>query len=209
MLWNTTTTAIGQVIDSFEDGNISEWSGDTGDYQVVQSPSGAIAEDGDDALERINPGSFSKLKVSIASNDLGTGYSRGDVLRWYFYSPSTNSRYIFRWGASDANRYSVRTYFGTCNVNSDTLKLFKDGTELASTTFSQSLSTDTLYFARVEYDVSGNGDITAQVREDGGTWESSTISINDSDHSDDYLEVSVDLLDSGENAYIDHISKEN
>jgi len=197
------------TIDSFEDGDISEWSGDTGDYQVVQSPSGAIAEGGNYTLERLNPGAYPGIEVLSTSSALGTGYARGDVLRWYFYSPSSNTRYIFRFGSTNTDKYSVRTYYGTSDLSPDTLKLFKDNTELASTTFSQSLATDTRYFMRVEYDVSGNGDITAQVREDDGPWESNTISANDTEHSNDVLMIRADDLASGETAYIDHIIKED
>ena len=205
----TVAAGIGTVLDSFEDGDISEWSDDTGGYDPVQSPSGAIAEDGDWTLQQVDPGGYPGISVSSAGNALGEGYSRGDVLRFYFYSPSSNTRYIFRWGTNTNDKYSARTYFGSSGINPDTLKLYKDGTELSSTTFSQSLSTNTLYYVRVEYDVTGNGDITAQIQEDSGTWESSTISINDSDFSNDVIMLRADDLASGEEAYIDHIIKED
>lgn len=145
-----TNSSVGSqiTIDDFEDGDLSEYSGDVGDFTVDSDP--PVIE-GTNSLKVTDPGGG----VAIFSDSLGT-ISQGDSVAWYVNTLDNNPPRT-RFGAQDGiNHYSVQHRPGP-----DDLRLYETngGTATVLSSVSVPLNTSTWYEIVVVW--SEDGMITA------------------------------------------------
>jgi hypothetical protein len=175
MLWNTATSSR-TLLDSFEDQDLSEYSGDTGDFSIVaESNLSFSARDGSHVLE--NPGddfdNIESTSITAAKGTTINGWVRGTA-------NVTRMSVLFGLGSGLNDCYEAKV-----NVRDDrlTLRDRTDGVDLA-TDGSPGLSADTWYRIELVWDDGTLGgsdnDITMRVFDDGGTQQGSTLSATDS-----------------------------
>ena len=186
------------IIDDFEDGNLSEYTHDpsrNGQASLVSSPTihdnQALAISNEDAE-----------LISLPGNGLTTYPSQGDVFVYHLRGTGGAARTNFRYGVQDhKNGYFVRV-----NLADDRLKLFKyqtgNSTQLAKQTSGFTLDQDTWYKVEVKWGTDGTHTVTltdmagtqlAQVNAPEGTWTSGGVGY------DAYL------ASSGATAYFDYV----
>jgi hypothetical protein len=170
------------LVDSFEDGNISEYNTttDKGDATVIQDSSEAI--DGDYYLEIFsNFGS----SMSVDSNE-GDGLpyypEAGDIIKHNVHPTSTSDEYYFRFGAQ-GYRDNGETYFVGNLFSSDWQIGYVDSSNNRSTLASYSnFNFDSTDWHTSEIEWKTNGDIISRVYDPSGN-EMLEISANDTEWS--------------------------
>jgi len=153
-------------IDSFEDGDIAEYSGATGAYQVEDwSGSSPAPIDGDMVLSRGSDGGMDNI---YSTSGLDNYPSRGDSFRvWYYVADAAYDEYYVTFvtqnqvSASVPDGYTV----GVVPIN-DSFTLEKDHTieDSVGVSYSQGW-----YYANVTFDDDGSGDVIAVLYDDTGT----------------------------------------
>jgi hypothetical protein len=131
--WQTLgTTDDFTILDSFEDGDISEYTGDTGDWSVAQD--GDSYHDG----HRLEMGGSFGDSIIISTSGLDYYPSQGDTFGTWCKTPYQNSRHhMFLFGVQDSsNYYEVRYNTVVGGTNEILINKVEGGssTTLASTT---------------------------------------------------------------------------
>jgi hypothetical protein len=168
----TTTTGIGEVIDSFADSDISEYSGETSYFSVVDEANVTPdAIDGSTLLESSATG-----RRIYSTSGLANYYAKGDgtlVLYYYVDGGPDNVEFRPQYGLADGdNHYEIRVSDG----GPFDILLFENGSfssTVADTSNYPSLSADTWY--RIEL-----------------TWDDGTLGGSDNDHTVTLFEDATD-----------------
>lgn len=162
------------ILDDFEDGDISEYGGDTGDFSVTTNN----PYEGSNSIEPVSDirAEIVELNQQINDNEVPFGC-------WVNPGLSTSGSFQQFWminliwsQSGDDGGYSV-----VCNVKDDVFTFYQYNddetrTQLAQT--NQTFSTDTWYrIAVTEYD--SNGNMTARVYDTSNT-ELASLSVQDS-----------------------------
>jgi hypothetical protein len=141
------------IIDDFEDGDITEYGGDTGNFAVVQSP----VQNGSNALESQTGGA-----VISSTTGLSTYPGQGDTFRFYCQNPSSGGRIYTYFGTQSESNTPAGYRIGVRPGIDDFLLQRNDGsggsTVLGST--SVSLSTGVWYRVNVTWQTDGTIDAT-------------------------------------------------
>lgn len=187
MLWNPQRGGGGPsaIVDSFEDNDISEYSGATSDYATVDdSGLSWTAPDGSYVLEQQSGASFARI-VSESGDGLANYFPKGNTAEADIRSETLDGslRVIFGAGSVFNSYYAAEVDYGSGELRI----LDRDGggtlNELASTTLSP--STDTTGTVRIVWDDGTLGgadnDITVSYSEGGSELDS--LSVNDSSHA--------------------------
>lgn len=176
-------TAAG-IIDSFEDGDISEYSGATADFTVSdQANVTPNAIDGSMLLESLSQGEIN------STSGLANYFSKGEIAHVYCYGAGlvTNAKtsYTF-WGSSDTalDGYSLQ-FRESAGANVRLLE-WTSGTAGALDTANPTLADDTWYRFEITWDDGSLGgvdnDITVDIYDDTETL-IATVSGNDATHA--------------------------
>lgn len=191
------TVAVEEIVDDFEDNNISEYTGDTGAFSTVQSP----VQNGNYSLE------YDASGQEIFGTGLSTKPSRGETLKYYGRTTTNNDRCVTYFYVSNAVKGSVDGYgLAAPNTRGDTFQLNRydsgSATSLASKTFDFVI--DKWYEVTVK---STSSDLTVELRDEAGTL-LETLSATDNTHSGSDIGFrGVDSSFGGENHYWDNIRK--
>jgi len=173
------------LVDSFEDSDISDYSGDTGAYSVISSDS----TDGNNALKLSNPttggrGSRDAIGSTSGLNDYP---QRGDIFRcdWKPTQDIVGSGnrvtvvFAAQGESGTSNCYTVSISPGNDNFGIGDESL--SGTANLKSESLGSLSTGTQYFVEVEWGSSTNNNtITARLVEKGSGNNVNEVSVQDS-----------------------------
>lgn len=183
------------IIDDFEDGDISEYSGGTADMDVTE----AAAQEGTYGLQ---PTVNSYVQIDSQPGD-GLNYypQQGDAVEWYVNSGDTYG--VFIWGAQNAGDIP---YYARPRPDNGVLEVILDGTTY---TANYSFSADTWYNMRLEWDDGSTfggaaGDQTVTAYDMSGN-ELVSISENDNTYSSGGIGISFGDVD----GMVDYIRKTN
>jgi len=151
------------IIDSFEDGNLSEYSGSTGSYNIVNSP----VFDGSNALQATSPND------DIHRTD---AVSPGDTVAVYYRAadPADNAG-AFRFGYNGSSGYEVNV-----SVEFDNFRIRTAAFSTLASDSSLGLSQNEWYRVEVDYRDSSASTIEATLIEDSTGTTVSTISTTNS-----------------------------
>lgn len=203
MLWSVGAVTE-TVIESWDDASpLDEWFDDTGDFTTVTSPSGII-QDGSQALAKPQTGTYSAI---VSTTGLPRYPQQGDHLRQYLRSDGTHARVIFFFGDGGSSRYSARLYWTNNGTAGNTLELWKDGTQQASTSTSLPVEGDTTYTLDVHWDdaTTGTDVIEAELIETNGGTSLATVSITDGSYAGGYVALAMADMAAGETTYHDYL----
>lgn len=175
-------------IDSFEDQDLSEYSGATGDFSITQD----FATDGDWGLEYSAADGLS----IISQSGLDHYPSQGDIIKYDWETTASTSatsgfaRFNFGFGVqtNDSNRYYVQI-----NVDGGSTSIWEDGADdRIAVDFSTDYDANTHYSVEITWDdgtLGGSaGDLTVVVTDEDAGTEVTTISANDTTYSDGGIE---------------------
>ena len=177
MLWNTATESR-SLLDSYEDQDLSEYSGDTGEFSITAESNLAFsARDGSYVLE--NPGpDFDDIYSTTITAAKGT-----TINGWVRGTASASQSVCFGLGTDTNDCYEARVSIDGNNI---VLRDRADSTTLAAD-YGPGVSADTWYRIEVVWDDGTLGgadnDLTMRVFDASGTQQGSTLSANDSTHA--------------------------
>jgi hypothetical protein len=172
-----TTPVDTNMIDSFEDGDIGEYSGATGEFEP-QDWSGTFqgAADGDYVLSRSSDNS--SFQTITSTSGLESYPQRGDSFQvWFYVADAGYDELFFPFVTQTSPSSSLPDgYAIEVNPYQDRFGIYKDGSALI--TASASYSSDNWYYANVTFDDAGDGEIVAVLYTSGGA-EKERISATD------------------------------
>lgn len=152
------------VLDSFEDGDISEYSGDTGIFSVIQSP----VYDGSNALEGADSGTrsiISRVDKGIAPEETPFGvFARPSEVTGGGFTDATSTGMV--WANQTAtSQSSLDAYAVNIVQTNGSIEFirFEDGTATQIANISANVDPQTWYEIRVTEWTEG-GDITVELR---------------------------------------------
>lgn len=167
------TQTISEVLDSFEDGDIAEYGGDTGDFSVGTT----LVYDGSNALENSSSGGTHSI---IATTDITT--RQGETYDYRVRSDSGSDRCGLFIGAQDESGASGGSGY-SCRVTpgGDDIRINRRDNGSITTIANGTLSLNTGEWYRVIVDWATDGTITITVENDAGT-EQGTLSGTDTNY---------------------------
>jgi hypothetical protein len=165
-----------QIVDDFEDNDISEYDGDTGAFSVVTSP----VQEGTYALQADN----SRGNTITSQSGLANYPSRGDTFRYWLYIPSADSSEevpVTQWAKQDADNHYRFDVLRT--VNDIRLGMQDGGTFTALATTTYSFPSDTWMQVEIDFQstitcrILDSSDVEqASISATDGTFDSGNIS---------------------------------
>jgi len=166
------------TVDSFEDGDVSEYGGDTGIFTVnTNSP----VFDGTESLKAVDNSSNSSKDISSTSG-LGTYPAQGDTFRMNVQIRESRNIAMLTYGVQTEGSFND-LYGLNLNGNNDDLILFvRNGgsqTNLASTNYSPPVGTELVF----EVEWTTNGDHTGRVLDTDGSTLAGPISATDTTYT--------------------------
>lgn len=188
MLWNPQrgTTPTATTIDSFEDQSTSEYSGSTGEFDIVDPTTLGTswsAPDGTYVLRNQAGQAFSRI-YSTSGSGLNSYFSKGNEGKVAVRATATNGEATTLFGLADFNDY----YLATVDFDAGELRFEKRVSGTLSTIATDATGTpsaDTTGTVTITWDDGTLGgadnDVTLEYAEGGSTI--ATVSANDSDHS--------------------------
>lgn len=207
-------TAVSSVstIDSFEDSDLSEYSGDTGDYSITTT----FATDGSNGLEQT--GTSGSWKTIESHSGLDNYPSKGDEFHWDYEinyggdSSPTALRHRFRWARQDTSSWNFYR-FGV-NMSTGDLTLVVVDSDTTTTLASETQSSieedeNTHYQVQVQWDDGSSfggsdGDIDVTLRDVDAGSDVTTLSGNDTTFSSGGIGIRTYLSDTGYRCNADH-----
>jgi hypothetical protein len=189
------------TIDSFEDGGLAEYSGDTGSFAVVdESTVAPSAQDGSKVLEAAG------ANVLIESTSgLNSYHNKGETARAWFYFTDSQNIATYHYAVTTAGGTRGDQYYATLDVPDDRLALTK--VEGGSTFTTSADTTDVTYstgsWYQLEVDWASDDTHTLKILDDTGSQVGSTITATDGTHGSGG--VGVGNFDGGGSTYyVDH-----
>lgn len=190
----------GAIIDSFEDGDIDEYGGNTGAFTVVdESTLSFSAKDGSKVLHADYSGSFEGIH---STSGLDNYFDTGQEMRAWFRVLNFSDRPNLRWFAQSQNN-DADSYRAQLNGTGELRLLLRSGgnnSELDSDT-SLSVGLDEWHEYKVTHTASG--DIDVDVLDENGNVVGS-VSANDTTFSDGGHGWSINSNAGDSDIYFDH-----
>lgn len=200
------TSAPITMIDSFEDADLSEYSGDTTAYSTATTPSGAVV-DGSYTLAKPADSGFTTIQ-SPEGGGLNAYPSRGDVFRLYFFTDTTDVQYVFYWTTDDplsGSHYECRVRWPNNGASSfaNGELFFTNTLPDASDEPSSALQANTLYYLEIDFDSGDDGAITGELVEESSGTSLASVSVTESSRDTGGILYSAAGMSSG-TAYSDY-----
>lgn len=167
------TAGVNRTIDSIEDADIAEYTGDTTQFTPSSqtfAPDGSYVLNGDDAS-----GGYFQI-ISLPGEGLGAYPQRGQKFKFYFRSSNaaaTKSRggCIFASDSTTDNMYVVYIRVDTGDFQ---IREYVNGALNTYGSVAVSFSGSTNYEIVVDFDTAGDGTVAAEIYDDTGTLLNST-----------------------------------
>lgn len=188
--YETTEVAFLRYIDGFEDGDLSEWSGDTASFSVTTHSSAT----GTNALQI--PASSG---VTVVRDEPTIRVGTTAVFDYY---PEANTTKTFQFGRQDSSNY----YEATIDANNGELVLdvVDGGSSATSSTTSVTIPTGEAHYVEVEWGIGGT--LTLRLYESDATdTQIGSVSVTDSEKR--FLDgtIAFSSQDANGSAYVDEI----
>lgn len=164
------------IIDDFEDGDIAEYSGDTGNFSTSTTP----IQNGTNSLEASTSGS----SVAIhSSNGLDSYFDQGETMRvWMRTGTNTDINQFVSYFAQKEGSTGVNRYYVELARAAGVFRLIMyDGSANILASASQTYSDSTWY--EVEVNVTTGGDHTLTLLDSSGS-QLNQIAVTDTTYSD-------------------------
>lgn len=185
--------AVSTIIDDFEDNDIAEYNGATGDYTTVTSP----VFNGTYALEGATAGGDNNVIASTSG--LNTYPSQGDSFRYAVQLASTSNVHRVGW-ATQTSTGGNDGYTLRINANTSEFELFTDATVLVEDT-SVSYTAGIWYVVEVTWESDGTQTVTLW----NGDTEVTTISATDTTYTGGGIQFQTNDGSGSSNGYFDYV----
>lgn len=183
------------IVDSFEDGDISEYSGDKSSFSVVNGKSFR----GENSL-------FTNSNNQDITSDSGLNSypSRGDLVTWRLWHQNEDTGTAVRFGPSPAGS---NHYFCGIRGNPQEIQLrsHKNGSILSNSFSTVSYPTQEWIEARFNWDTIGDGTLVLELYDSGGSFIDS-VSINDTNYDSGKVHWSSSPQSSSEKRWMDYMT---
>lgn len=199
MLWNSKRETSGggpKIVDDFEDSDVSEYGGDTGNVSFTTSN----VQNGSVALELSN--SNANQRSISSTSGLDNYPSAGDTFRcWTRMGTNGQSKWEIMFATQSATAFSNRYSIFLNRDGSDFAIVKDDGSFSFLSSATQTYSYSTYY--EVEVDWSTNGDIKARLFDSSGS-KLNSVSTNDTTYSSGGIGFSQNTPTGGDTTTFDY-----